>query len=76
MNAFTRATVDPAAIREDLELGDSLDIQSPEFMRFLIRFNEHFDADIPLEDYSLLSTVDGCLAYVADQARSRLAAAK
>ena len=71
MNAFKRATVDPAAIRQDLELGDLLDVRSPEFIRFLIRFNEHLDADIPLKDYPLLSTVRGCLAYVADRLPTR-----
>ena len=76
MNAVKRSMVDPAAIRQDLELGDSLDIRSPQFMRFLIRFNEHLDADIPLKDYPLLSTVRGCLAYVADRGRSNPTAEK
>ena len=69
MNAFQSATVDPAAIRQELQLGDSLDIQSPAFMRFLIRFNEHFDTDIPREDYPLLATVGGCVAYIGAGAR-------
>ena len=65
VNTFTRATADPAAIRQQLAIEDPLDIHSSAFMRFVIRFSEHLDVDIPPKDYPMLLTVSDCLAYVA-----------
>ena len=57
--------VDPVAIRQELALKEEpADIRSPLFQRFVIRFSERLDVDIPLADYHLLTTVSGCEDYL------------
>ena len=55
---------DPAAIRQELKLQDPADIRSPAFVRFVIRFSERLNLDIPREDYAQLATVGGCFEYL------------
>jgi len=64
------AHVDPRALREQLSLSEQADIDSLEFLRFVVRLSEALNRDIPAHEWSELLTLEGCLAYV-----SRLTAA-
>lgn len=57
--------VDTVALRRELALREPIDIQSPDFERFVIRLSERLDVDIPREHYPQLATLDGCSAYVS-----------
>lgn len=57
-------TADPVAIREELAIKEPVDIRSSSFQRFVIRFGERLDLDIPRQDYPLLATVGGCFDYI------------
>ncbi len=60
----TRVSADPIAIRQELALTEPVDIRSSLFQRFVIRFGERLDVDIPPKDYPLLATVGGCFDYI------------
>ena len=64
MSTIPAFTADPIAIRQELALKEPVDIRSPMFQRFVIRFSERLDRDIPLRDYPLLATVGGCFDYI------------
>lgn len=53
-----------AEIEPGIDLRQELDIDSMDFLNFLIRLHERFAIEIPEEDYPRLATVDGCVAYI------------
>jgi hypothetical protein len=59
-----RARIDPQALREQLSLGDAADPRSPHFLRFVIRFSEALDLDIPHDEHPRLASLAGCMDYV------------
>lgn len=58
---------DPAAIKTDVSLRDQLDIDSMDFLSFVIGLHHTFRIEIPETDYPQLMTVDGCVAYLSRQ---------
>ena len=56
---------DPATIRPDVELRDQLDIDSMDFLNFVIGVHEALQVEIPEADYPQLVTLDGIVAYVS-----------
>ncbi len=64
ISAQTHVAADPIAIRQELALTEPVDIRSSLFQRFVIRFSEQLDVDIPPKDYPLLATVGGCFEYI------------
>jgi acyl carrier protein len=56
--------VEPSAIRLDAALRDQLDIDSMDFLNFVIALHERLGVDIPETDYSRLSTVNEIVAYL------------
>ena len=56
---------DPAAIAADADVRDALDIDSMDFLNFVIRLHEQLRVDIPEVDYPKLLTVDGATGYLA-----------
>jgi hypothetical protein len=62
---FMPELVDAGALRQQLSLSDEVDTSSPEFLRFVIRFSEALDLDIPEHDRPRLVTLAGCLEYLA-----------
>jgi acyl carrier protein len=52
--------VDPAA-----GLRDQLDLDSVDFLNFVIGVHSRLGVDIPEVDYPKLATLDGCVAYLA-----------
>ena len=64
VGALTRVApeVEPASIRRDLALRDQLDIDSMDFLNFVIALHERLGVDIPEVDYARLSSVDAIVA--------------
>jgi len=57
--------VDPAAVLPDVDLRDQLDIDSMDFLNFVIALHERLGVDIPERDYPKLGTLDAIVDYVA-----------
>lgn len=56
---------DLAALGDDEELRDVLDLDSMDFLNFITRLHEAIGADIPESDYARLATLEGVVAYLA-----------
>jgi acyl carrier protein len=57
--------LDAAGLKADVELRSELDLDSMDFLNFVIGLHEAFGIDIPEADYRKLATLDHCVAYVA-----------
>lgn len=57
--------IDPADVRPGVDLRQELDIDSMDYLNFIIRLHERFAIDIPEADYPQLATLEGCVKYVA-----------
>lgn len=55
----------PAGIQSDAPLREQLDIDSMDFMNFVIALDEAIGVDVPEADYGKLSTLDACVDYLA-----------
>jgi acyl carrier protein len=55
---------DPASIRPDADLRDELDIDSMDFLNFVIRIHERLGVSIPETDYPRVRSLDACVAYL------------
>lgn len=56
--------VDPAAIRPDAPLREQFDLDSMDFLNFLIAVQRDVGVDIPEADYAQVATLDACVAYL------------
>ncbi len=56
---------DPSRLRPDVSFRRQLDIDSMDFLRFVIALHEKLHAEIPEKDYPKLTTLDDCVAYLA-----------
>lgn len=56
---------DPAAIAGNADVRDALDIDSMDFLNFVIRLHQRLRVDIPEVDYPKLLTIDGATSYLA-----------
>jgi acyl carrier protein len=54
--------IDPAK-----DLRDQIDIDSVDFLNFIIRLHNGCGIEIPDADVAKLSTLDGCVAYLTDK---------
>jgi acyl carrier protein len=55
---------DLGALPPDKDLREELDIDSMDFMNFVIALHEKLGIDIPEADYPQLLTLDGAVAYL------------
>ncbi len=62
--------VDLARVRANVDLRDELDIDSMDFLRFVVHLHERLGVDVPEADYPRIRTLDGCIAYLAERARA------
>ncbi len=58
---------DPARIDPKESLRDQLDVDSMDFLNFLIALHEALGVDIPETDYARLSTLDAIVEYLAQK---------
>lgn len=56
---------DFAALSGDEDLREALDLDSMDFMNFVVALHEHTGIDIPEADYPKLRTLDGASIYLA-----------
>jgi acyl carrier protein len=61
---------DPAAVGGDEDLREALDLDSMDFMNFVVALHERTGIDIPEADYPELRTLDGAIAYLGRSAPS------
>jgi len=56
--------IDRTSVRPDAVLRDEYDLDSMDFLNFVIHLHEAFGVDIPESDYPSLTTVAGCIRYL------------
>ena len=56
--------VDLVHVRPDADLRDELDIDSMDFLRFVVGLHERLGVDVPEADYPRIRTLAGCVAYL------------
>lgn len=59
--------VDLAGVKADADLRDELDIDSMDFLRFVVELHARLGVEIPERDYPRVRTLDACTAYLADR---------
>lgn len=59
--------VDLSAVRPDGDLRDELDIDSMDFLRFVVQLHEKLGVDVPEADYPKIRALDACIAYLAER---------
>jgi acyl carrier protein len=66
--------LEPRNLKPAVSLRDQLDIDSMDFLNFLIALHEEFGVDVPEADAPKLGTIDACVGYLAQALRQRAAA--
>ena len=56
---------DLATIKPDVSFRDQLDIDSMDFLNFVIGLHEALRVEIPEADYPKMATLNGCVEYLA-----------
>lgn len=64
MLAQVAPEADLASLGLDAELRVELDIDSMDFLNFVVGIDERTGVDIPERDYPQLSTLNGCIEYL------------
>jgi acyl carrier protein len=62
--------VDVATIEPTRDLRDQMDIDSVDFLNFVIGLHKELGIDIPDADLPKLGTMNGCVAYLASRVKS------
>ncbi|HVZ76450.1 MAG TPA: acyl carrier protein [Gemmatimonadaceae bacterium] len=57
--------VEPASLRGDLPLREQVDLDSMDFLNFLVELHRRLGVDIPEADYAQVQTLDACSRYVS-----------
>ena len=57
--------VDLSQVKPGSDLRDELDIDSMDFLRFVVGIAERLGVEIPEADYPRVRTLDGCVEYLA-----------
>ena len=58
--------LDPATLKGDEPIRDQVDLDSMDFLNYLIRIHQRLEIEIPEADYGRLSTLDDLVAYVEE----------
>lgn len=59
-----RPEVDLASVPGDADLREELDLDSMDFLNFVIAVHDATEIEIPEDDYAELMTLDECVAYL------------
>jgi len=57
--------IDAESIETNTTFRDQLDLDSMDFLNFVLALHDRLGIDIPEADYPRLSTLDGAIAYLA-----------
>ena len=60
---------DLAHLKPHVSFRDQLDLDSMDFLNFVIALDQELGAEIPESDYPKLTTLDGCVTYLASISR-------
>lgn len=60
---------DLTALKPDVGFRDQLDLDSMDFLNFVILLHKTFDLDIPESDYPKYATLKGCLEQLSEPQR-------
>ena len=63
--------LEPAGLKHAVSMRDQLDIDSMDFLNFLIALHEEFGVDVPEADAPKLGSVDACVGYLEQALRQR-----
>ena len=55
---------DLSGIKPDVALRDQLDVDSMDFLNFVIELHKGLNVEIPEGDYPELATLNGCVSYL------------
>ncbi|ULA66996.1 MAG: Acyl carrier protein [Nitrospira sp.] len=56
---------DTSALQPDVSFRDQLDLDSMDFLNFVVALHQEFHIDIPETDYPKFMTLNGCLAQLS-----------
>lgn len=56
---------DPTLLAPNADLRDALDIDSMDFLRFVVTLHDRLHVDIPEKDYPKVRTLEACVEYLA-----------
>ena len=59
--------VDPRTLRPDVELRQACDLDSMDFLNFVIAIHDRLHVDVPEADYARLATLNGAVDYLASR---------
>lgn len=62
--------VDLARVKPDADLRDELDIDSMDFLRFVVELHARLGVEVPEKDYPSIRTLDSCVAYLVERTGS------
>ncbi len=57
----------PAELDPDVNIRDQIDFDSMDFFNFAIALHQRLGVDIPEADYPRLSSINGCVRYLAEK---------
>ncbi len=61
---------DLTSLKPDVSFRDQLDIDSMDFLNFVIALHEALHVEIPEADYPKLATLQGCIDYLTAQSQA------
>jgi len=59
------------ALEPDVDFQDQLDVDSMDFLNFVIGMHGRLDVEIPEADYGALNTLDKCVCYLKSKIDSK-----
>jgi acyl carrier protein len=59
--------IDPEALQADTALRQELDLDSMDFLNFVIGLHDRFGVDVPEQDYPQLTTLNRAVDYLASR---------
>ena len=63
--------LEPGSLKPGQSLRDQLDIDSMDFLNFLIALHQEFGVDVPESDAGKLGSIDACVVYLAQALQQR-----
>jgi acyl carrier protein len=60
--------LDAEALRSDLPVRDQIDVDSMDFLNFLLEIDRSLGVDVPEVDYHEFTTLDGAITYLMGRA--------
>jgi acyl carrier protein len=63
--------LDPRSLKPAVSLREQLDVDSMDFLNFLIALHQEFGVDVPEADAGKLGTIDACVDYLEQALRQR-----